>query len=224
MQEIESSSYILTPKNSHIVCGLSAESQVQRRWSHECTGSTPSQSWEGADGQWECDHRWALTDLSAQIKEFQSAVCCNKEGAWGLGDEKWESGRRQPCWNLRRHWRERRRRKHRRNPETSDGGNVCPWYSTSDKEHRFMHRWAFRALPGNGVLHLAMIDDFCQAGSYICAVCGKKYKYYNCYQTHVRAHRGKAHKMVNCYWRFSFFRQCGLKYFTSFMWVIITGW
>uniref|UniRef100_H3DN24 Zinc finger protein 618 n=1 Tax=Tetraodon nigroviridis TaxID=99883 RepID=H3DN24_TETNG len=27
------------------------------------------------------------------------------------------------------------------------------------------------------------------AGSYICAVCGKKYKYYNCYQTHVRAHR-----------------------------------
>eukprot|EP00066_Takifugu_rubripes_P013562 XP_011602828.1 PREDICTED: zinc finger protein 618-like isoform X7 [Takifugu rubripes] len=26
-------------------------------------------------------------------------------------------------------------------------------------------------------------------GSYICAVCGKKYKYYNCYQTHVRAHR-----------------------------------
>nr|XP_015798219.2 zinc finger protein 618 isoform X6 [Nothobranchius furzeri] len=27
-------------------------------------------------------------------------------------------------------------------------------------------------------------------GSYVCAVCGKKYKYYNCFQTHVRAHRG----------------------------------
>ncbi|XP_075899737.1 zinc finger protein 618 isoform X10 [Nelusetta ayraudi] len=26
-------------------------------------------------------------------------------------------------------------------------------------------------------------------GSYICGVCGKKYKYYNCFQTHVRAHR-----------------------------------
>ncbi|KAF7217183.1 transcript variant X1 [Nothobranchius furzeri] len=26
-------------------------------------------------------------------------------------------------------------------------------------------------------------------GSYVCAVCGKKYKYYNCFQTHVRAHR-----------------------------------
>ncbi|XP_028273737.1 zinc finger protein 618 isoform X2 [Parambassis ranga] len=26
-------------------------------------------------------------------------------------------------------------------------------------------------------------------GSYVCGVCGKKYKYYNCYQTHVRAHR-----------------------------------
>lgn len=30
------------------------------------------------------------------------------------------------------------------------------------------------------------------AGSYICGVCGKKYKYYNCFQTHVRAHRGKS--------------------------------
>uniref|UniRef100_A0A8B9JEY6 Zinc finger protein 618 n=1 Tax=Astyanax mexicanus TaxID=7994 RepID=A0A8B9JEY6_ASTMX len=27
-------------------------------------------------------------------------------------------------------------------------------------------------------------------GSYICGICGKKYKYYNCFQTHVRAHRG----------------------------------
>ncbi|XP_062844825.1 zinc finger protein 618 isoform X2 [Trichomycterus rosablanca] len=26
-------------------------------------------------------------------------------------------------------------------------------------------------------------------GSYVCRVCGKKYKYYNCFQTHVRAHR-----------------------------------
>ncbi|XP_048045449.1 zinc finger protein 618 isoform X3 [Megalobrama amblycephala] len=25
-------------------------------------------------------------------------------------------------------------------------------------------------------------------GSYVCGVCGKKYKYYNCFQTHVRAH------------------------------------
>uniref|UniRef100_A0A8D2ZTR1 Zinc finger protein 618 n=1 Tax=Scophthalmus maximus TaxID=52904 RepID=A0A8D2ZTR1_SCOMX len=28
-------------------------------------------------------------------------------------------------------------------------------------------------------------------GSYVCGVCGKKYKYYNCFQTHVRAHRGE---------------------------------
>uniref|UniRef100_A0AAY5ELW5 C2H2-type domain-containing protein n=1 Tax=Electrophorus electricus TaxID=8005 RepID=A0AAY5ELW5_ELEEL len=26
-------------------------------------------------------------------------------------------------------------------------------------------------------------------GSYVCRICGKKYKYYNCFQTHVRAHR-----------------------------------
>uniref|UniRef100_A0A8C8ZC96 Zinc finger protein 618 n=1 Tax=Prolemur simus TaxID=1328070 RepID=A0A8C8ZC96_PROSS len=28
-------------------------------------------------------------------------------------------------------------------------------------------------------------------GSYECGICGKKYKYYNCFQTHVRAHRGE---------------------------------
>ncbi|XP_061071876.1 zinc finger protein 618-like isoform X1 [Conger conger] len=26
-------------------------------------------------------------------------------------------------------------------------------------------------------------------GSYVCGICGKKYKYYNCFQTHVRGHR-----------------------------------
>uniref|UniRef100_A0A3Q3CDR8 Zinc finger protein 618 n=1 Tax=Haplochromis burtoni TaxID=8153 RepID=A0A3Q3CDR8_HAPBU len=29
------------------------------------------------------------------------------------------------------------------------------------------------------------------SGSYVCGVCGKKYKYYNCFQTHVRAHRAE---------------------------------
>uniref|UniRef100_A0A8C0PLX7 Zinc finger protein 618 n=1 Tax=Canis lupus familiaris TaxID=9615 RepID=A0A8C0PLX7_CANLF len=29
----------------------------------------------------------------------------------------------------------------------------------------------------------------CVLGSYECGICGKKYKYYNCFQTHVRAHR-----------------------------------
>uniref|UniRef100_A0A3B5KTI8 Zinc finger protein 618 n=1 Tax=Xiphophorus couchianus TaxID=32473 RepID=A0A3B5KTI8_9TELE len=33
-------------------------------------------------------------------------------------------------------------------------------------------------------------DGGSSGGSYVCAVCGKKYKYYNCFQTHVRAHRG----------------------------------
>lgn len=32
---------------------------------------------------------------------------------------------------------------------------------------------------------------FCCPGSYECGICGKKYKYYNCFQTHVRAHRGE---------------------------------
>ncbi|CAL8279375.1 unnamed protein product [Merluccius merluccius] len=46
-------------------------------------------------------------------------------------------------------------------------------------------------------------------GSYVCRVCGKKYKYYNCFQTHVRAHRdnfryscdicGKKYKYYSCF-------------------------
>ncbi|KAJ8408733.1 hypothetical protein AAFF_G00253680 [Aldrovandia affinis] len=29
-------------------------------------------------------------------------------------------------------------------------------------------------------------------GSYVCGICGKKYKYYNCFQTHVRGHRAES--------------------------------
>ncbi|OBS67000.1 hypothetical protein A6R68_04457 [Neotoma lepida] len=46
-------------------------------------------------------------------------------------------------------------------------------------------------------------------GSYECGTCGKKYKYYNCFQTHVRAHRdnfrytcdicGKKYKYYSCF-------------------------
>ncbi|XP_039362045.1 zinc finger protein 618 isoform X9 [Mauremys reevesii] len=46
-------------------------------------------------------------------------------------------------------------------------------------------------------------------GSYECGICGKKYKYYNCFQTHVRAHRdnfrytcdicGKKYKYYSCF-------------------------
>ncbi|XP_031716070.1 zinc finger protein 618 isoform X2 [Anarrhichthys ocellatus] len=41
------------------------------------------------------------------------------------------------------------------------------------------------------ILSLYFSDAFLDshAGSYVCGVCGKKYKYYNCFQTHVRAHR-----------------------------------
>nr|XP_046226094.1 zinc finger protein 618-like isoform X4 [Oncorhynchus gorbuscha] len=33
-------------------------------------------------------------------------------------------------------------------------------------------------------------------GSYVCGICGKKYKYYNCFQTHVRAHRDPYEQVV----------------------------
>ncbi|KAH0615646.1 hypothetical protein JD844_005107 [Phrynosoma platyrhinos] len=35
-------------------------------------------------------------------------------------------------------------------------------------------------------------------GSYECGICGKKYKYYNCFQTHVRAHRGNGLLFYAC--------------------------
>lgn len=38
----------------------------------------------------------------------------------------------------------------------------------------------------------------CFPGSYECGICGKKYKYYNCFQTHVRAHRGDWHLVILC--------------------------
>uniref|UniRef100_A0A3B3D2H0 Zinc finger protein 618 n=1 Tax=Oryzias melastigma TaxID=30732 RepID=A0A3B3D2H0_ORYME len=52
--------------------------------------------------------------------------------------------------------------------------------------------------------------------SYVCAVCGKKYKYYNCFQTHVRAHRGKIITVGSKSYNYSSFRYscdiCGKKY------------
>uniref|UniRef100_A0A3B4FR46 Zinc finger protein 618 n=1 Tax=Pundamilia nyererei TaxID=303518 RepID=A0A3B4FR46_9CICH len=50
------------------------------------------------------------------------------------------------------------------------------------------------------------------SGSYVCGVCGKKYKYYNCFQTHVRAHRGKKLLFIKkCSFRYSC-DICGKKY------------
>lgn len=41
---------------------------------------------------------------------------------------------------------------------------------------------------------------YVHTGSYVCRVCGKKYKYYNCFQTHVRAHRGTNELSRNGSW------------------------
>uniref|UniRef100_A0A8C9YHQ7 Zinc finger protein 618 n=1 Tax=Sander lucioperca TaxID=283035 RepID=A0A8C9YHQ7_SANLU len=51
------------------------------------------------------------------------------------------------------------------------------------------------------------------AGSYVCGVCGKKYKYYNCFQTHVRAHRGEGPSAGATSVRFRYSCDiCGKKY------------
>lgn len=66
------------------------------------------------------------------------------------------------------------------------------------------------------------------AGSYVCGVCGKKYKYYNCFQTHVRAHRGKTLNFFNVcicsLWKSQIITDCSpsmvLKWVTSSTWVM----
>ncbi|XP_061116364.1 zinc finger protein 618-like [Conger conger] len=61
-------------------------------------------------------------------------------------------------------------------------------------------------------------------GSYVCGICGKKYKYYNCYQTHVRAHsetEGSAREGVTPSLNSSFRYACDIcgkkyKYYSCF--------
>ncbi|KAL9826805.1 LOW QUALITY PROTEIN: zinc finger protein 618 [Geothlypis trichas] len=47
--------------------------------------------------------------------------------------------------------------------------------------------------PGDVPAEICVVIGGCRnqqtLGSYECGICGKKYKYYNCFQTHVRAHR-----------------------------------
>ncbi|NXP94437.1 ZN618 protein, partial [Passerina amoena] len=65
-----------------------------------------------------------------------------------------------------------------RNQQTLDGKAVERDSSVGYTRNRYSGTWIFD--------HALRYTS----GSYECGICGKKYKYYNCFQTHVRAHRG----------------------------------
>ncbi|XP_050836740.1 zinc finger protein 618 isoform X12 [Serinus canaria] len=64
-----------------------------------------------------------------------------------------------------------------RNQQTLDGKAVERDSSVGYTRNRYSGTWIFD--------HALRYTS----GSYECGICGKKYKYYNCFQTHVRAHR-----------------------------------
>ncbi|NXO81261.1 ZN618 protein, partial [Sitta europaea] len=65
-----------------------------------------------------------------------------------------------------------------RNQQTLDGKAVERGSPVGYTRNRYSGTWIFD--------HALRYTS----GSYECGICGKKYKYYNCFQTHVRAHRG----------------------------------
>uniref|UniRef100_A0A8C9N773 Zinc finger protein 618 n=1 Tax=Serinus canaria TaxID=9135 RepID=A0A8C9N773_SERCA len=84
-----------------------------------------------------------------------------------------------------------------RNQQTLDGKAVERDSSVGYTRNRYSGTWIFD--------HALRYTS----GSYECGICGKKYKYYNCFQTHVRAHRdnfrytcdicGKKYKYYSCF-------------------------
>uniref|UniRef100_A0A8C8VR63 Zinc finger protein 618 n=1 Tax=Pelusios castaneus TaxID=367368 RepID=A0A8C8VR63_9SAUR len=64
-----------------------------------------------------------------------------------------------------------------RNQQTLDGKAAERSSPVGNTRNRYSGTWIFD--------HALRYSS----GSYECGICGKKYKYYNCFQTHVRAHR-----------------------------------
>ncbi|XP_030362758.1 zinc finger protein 618 isoform X9 [Strigops habroptila] len=64
-----------------------------------------------------------------------------------------------------------------RNQQTLDGKAVERGSPVGYTRNRYSGTWIF----DHALRYMS--------GSYECGICGKKYKYYNCFQTHVRAHR-----------------------------------
>uniref|UniRef100_A0A2K6UIU0 Zinc finger protein 618 n=1 Tax=Saimiri boliviensis boliviensis TaxID=39432 RepID=A0A2K6UIU0_SAIBB len=65
------------------------------------------------------------------------------------------------------------------------------WQGEAKEEKKAVGKDGTSDVPAEICVVIGGVRNQQTLGSYECGICGKKYKYYNCFQTHVRAHRGE---------------------------------
>ncbi|XP_014384405.1 PREDICTED: zinc finger protein 618 [Myotis brandtii] len=65
------------------------------------------------------------------------------------------------------------------------------WQGEAKEESKAVSKDGTGDVPAEICVVIGGVRNQQTLGSYECGICGKKYKYYNCFQTHVRAHRGE---------------------------------
>uniref|UniRef100_A0A2K5JT98 Zinc finger protein 618 n=1 Tax=Colobus angolensis palliatus TaxID=336983 RepID=A0A2K5JT98_COLAP len=63
------------------------------------------------------------------------------------------------------------------------------WHGEAKEEKKAVGKDGTSDVPAEICVVIGGVRNQQTLGSYECGICGKKYKYYNCFQTHVRAHR-----------------------------------
>ncbi|KAL4684210.1 hypothetical protein H8959_021904, partial [Pygathrix nigripes] len=63
------------------------------------------------------------------------------------------------------------------------------WQGEAKEEKKAVGKDGTSDVPAEICVVIGGVRNQQTLGSYECGICGKKYKYYNCFQTHVRAHR-----------------------------------
>ncbi|XP_039722788.1 zinc finger protein 618 isoform X22 [Pteropus medius] len=63
------------------------------------------------------------------------------------------------------------------------------WQGEAKEEKKAVSKDGTGEVPAEICVVIGGVRNQQTLGSYECGICGKKYKYYNCFQTHVRAHR-----------------------------------
>ncbi|XP_074186988.1 zinc finger protein 618 isoform X11 [Rhinolophus sinicus] len=63
------------------------------------------------------------------------------------------------------------------------------WQGEAKEEKKAVSKDGASDVPAEICVVIGGVRNQQTLGSYECGICGKKYKYYNCFQTHVRAHR-----------------------------------
>uniref|UniRef100_A0A2I3TKQ3 Zinc finger protein 618 n=1 Tax=Pan troglodytes TaxID=9598 RepID=A0A2I3TKQ3_PANTR len=63
------------------------------------------------------------------------------------------------------------------------------WQGEAKEEKKAVSKDGTSDVPAEICVVIGGVRNQQTLGSYECGICGKKYKYYNCFQTHVRAHR-----------------------------------